>query len=335
MKELRREIMQSLNVLPVIVVALIGTGCSVTDDRSDASVVLEVISQDVVITAKHVQELAVRVSYPRGGAASYPLIVFSHGNSLSNDTYDALLNNWVRKGYVVAAPRHLDSGSRDYVNELIGRVGRDWVSASRVLDLSVVIDQIESITLGFSDFSGTVRTDRVIAAGHSSGALTAQLAAGATLERSGKSVYSLPAQLRDSRIVAAVALSSPGEIPGVLTAATWRNLDAPQLVITGTKDVFEFLWPQHSDHFIAYETARPGQNYLLVIDGMDHYLGNLIGRLDREALSQPIALEIVTAATLEFMHAYLTADDSAVAVAVMADYIESSQRLEIIRFDHR
>ena len=159
------------------------------------------------------------------------------------------------------------------------------------------------------DFQARINTQSVIAAGHSYGALTAQYLGGATIELIGDSRYPLPDTLKDERVSAIVAISPPGTIAGRISQKTWHDLKIPQLVVTGTNDVFPHIWPNYQDHFVSYLSAQEGDNYLLVLDQMDHYLGNLIGRLDREEQPQTTALHNLNEISLLFTQSYLNNDN--------------------------
>ena len=260
---------------------------------------------DVAVETAHSGTIEVRASYPEGVADRFPVIVFSHGHYLTNDAYDALTKKWVEQGFVVLAPQHMDTGDRARVAKITEDVGSDWIAAARILDIKASLDQIDRLMASMIGFTGQVSTNRVIAAGHSLGALTAQLLGGATLEKQNDSRYPMPSMLRDDRVIAVVAISPPGEMPGYLTRKTWEGFDMPQLVITGTRDVFEYLWPDYRAHLVSYLTAEPGHNYLLVLDGMDHYMGGVIGRLDRPGPRQWDARDSAAEAALLFMHRYL------------------------------
>jgi hypothetical protein len=56
---------------------------------------------------------------------------------------------------------------------------------------------------------------------------------------------------------------------------------------------------------MSFDTASPGENYALVTQGADHYLGNLICRLERENPPQYDALKMVNAVTTAFLDAYV------------------------------
>lgn len=272
-----------------------------------------------------------RISYPVG-EAQYPLIVFSHGHFLDNKSYQHLTDHWVANGYIVIAPKHIDSGDMDKVSALSKKVGSDWVWASRILELSSIIDNAKRIMASLGEFEGSVTIERVIAAGHSLGALSSQQLAGAALERQSNSLYSIPDTLSDERIVGVVAVSPPGLMPDYLSKRTWKNFSTPQLVVTGTKDFFPNLWPNYQDHFVSYHSAVAGNNYLLVLNEVDHYFGNLIGRLERKETPQVNALNTLKEISLKFIKSYLTGDDKAFNKFVKGD---PSKGKDIVLFEHR
>ena len=52
---------------------------------------------------------------------------------------------------------------------------------------------------------------------------------------------------------------------------------------------------------MSFETSLPGGKYALVVQGADHYLGNLICRTGKDAEPQRHALMMVRAATTAFI----------------------------------
>lgn len=297
-------------------------------------------SIDIIVgtTEKNKRAVNLAVSYP-SGESEYPLIVFSHGHALDNQSYANLTDYWVERGYFVVAPLHLDSGGDlAVVSGITEKYGRDWIAASRILEMKAAIDQIANIVSSLDDFQGTVLTDQVIAAGHSYGALSSQQLSGAKVELSDDSIYPLPASLVDERIVAVVAVSPPGLMKNHLTEATWLDYKTPQLVVTGPNDFFPFIWPNYEDHFVSYLTAQPGSNYLLVLDEMDHYLGNLIGRLERDGPPQRLALKNLQEVSFMFIENYLSRTSPAHGKAKLSqldDYDQINNRDGILRYEHR
>ena len=64
---------------------------------------------------------------------------------------------------------------------------------------------------------------------------------------------------------------------------------------------------------MSWETARPGDKYALVVQGADHYLGNLICRTGRDATPQDDALRMVQIASTAFLDARLKGSEAAAA----------------------
>ena len=305
------------------------------DKDSSQAQVFDVGYEDISLETEHSGAIDVRISYPLGSNKAHPFIIFSHGHYLTNTDYHALTDKWVEQGYVVAAPLHLDTGSYDEVAAVNEKFGGDWVAAARPLDMLAILDSGEDITRALKGFQGSIRTDQVIAAGHSLGALSAQWMAGATFETHAWSLYPLPEKLSDPRIVAVVAISPPGLFQDHFSEVTWSTLSTPQLVVTGTNDVFEHVWTDYREHLISYYSAIPGNNYALVIDEMDHYLGNLIGRLNREEEPQLQALDLVVERSLAFMDAYLESPTSPDSKAQLDNFEEFIQRPGVVTYEQR
>jgi predicted dienelactone hydrolase len=146
------------------------------------------------------RDLQVRVSAPTAGR-DLPVVVFSHGMTLSMDDYGPLADFWAARGFVVIQPTHLDSlglAPDDPRTPLLWRI--------RAGDLTRILDQLGTIEAGVPGLAGRVDRDRVAAAGHSWGAQTASMLAGARVIADGAPGESLA----DPRVRAAVLLSLPG-----------------------------------------------------------------------------------------------------------------------------
>ena len=278
------------------------------------------------------------ISFPIGDG-QFPLIVFSHGHALDNKSYRNLTDYWVERGYIMIAPLHLDSGGDLEATSLITeKYGSDWIAVSRLLELYTVIEQVDQIVTKLEDFQGEVLADKVIAAGHSYGALSSQQLSGANVELKDNSIYPIPSTLVNERVVAVVAVSPPGLMKDHLSEVTWQDYSTPQLVVTGPNDFFPFIWPNYEEHFVSYLTAKPGNNYLLVLDEMDHYLGNLIGRLERDGPPQTLALSNLQEISLQFIEHYLSTDFSEngdTFIQPPSEVSTISKRNGVLRFEHR
>lgn len=96
----------------------------------------------------------------------YPLVVFAHGLRGVPDDYAPLLQWWAGLGYVVAAPT-FPRTNRDANPVEAGDL------VNQPADVSFVITSLIASSANTSDpFAGAIDPKRVIAAGHSEGALT-------------------------------------------------------------------------------------------------------------------------------------------------------------------
>ena len=259
------------------------------------------------------RDILLNVYFPARGQ-DFPLVVFSHGNWSDKDSYDRIITHWVSHGYVVIAPNHLDccSAVQGIFNSL--RYGQVGLVQGRIDDLSRILDGVDQLEALAPDFAGKADTTRIAAAGHSFGAFSAQQLGGARVFDPEQDAYLTS---RDPRIRAVVALSPPGPMFDTITEGSWTTLEAPTLVSTGTWDVQPRFWPDWRMHLMSFDTALPNNKYALVIDGADHYLGNLICRTQRDAQPQEDALQMVQLASTAFLDAYIGQDTS--AGALLAD----------------
>lgn len=105
----------------------------------------------------------------------YPLVVFSHGFSLSPIVYSTLVEHYASQGYVVLAPEHnegFDGSLTEFWKELI----------DRPVDISRTIDYAEQLTKSGEPLAGMIDLDNVAVVGHSYGGYTALAAAGARFD---------------------------------------------------------------------------------------------------------------------------------------------------------
>jgi len=257
---------------------------------------------DLIIAATH-RELELNLYYPEDYSDNtFPLLLFSHGNWSDKDAYDRIIEHWTSHGYITISINHLDCCSM--LGGIISSIrhGQLGLIEGRINDLVFLLDNLDSLAVLVPAIAGKIDRDNIAATGHSFGAFSAQQLAGAgTFDPDDENYL----YFRDQRIKAVVAISPPGEMFDTITDGSWLEIEKPMLVTTGTWDSNEQFWPDWRAHKLSFDTAKPGQNYALVTQGADHYLGNLICTLDREITPQYDALNMLNVTTTAFLDAYL------------------------------
>lgn len=210
-------------------------------------------------------------------------ILFSHGFRSAPKHYQRLFKAWSAAGYEIFAPLHIDSVEyKDYESYPLDR---SWVT--RVEDVKAT--------------AALVKDKSYIAAGHSYGALLALTLCGAAPSAPADSAAG---SLRDPRAAAALALSPPGAIPGLIAPEGYGAVSTPIFVQTGDRDSFAAEIPWQT-HLAAYEQAHAGDKYALILEGVDHGFGGLIYDPIMFALSdQRRQLDEMSRLSLLFMSAF-------------------------------
>ena len=257
----------------------------------------------------------VRLYWPNSVARQgrVPLVVFSHGIGGSRRGYSYLGQHWASNGLASLHLQHVGSDRELWFGNPLGLVNRlqgaaqDREAIDRAMDLRFALDQL----LGTGGaFAPRIDAERIVAAGHSYGANTALLAAGARVERQGRAV-----DLREPRVSAAIVLSAPpfygeGDPARILAPVT-----VPTLHVTATGDVIRIpgYYSGAEDRVAVFEATGSTAKALAVFDGGSHsmftdragtggselnpqvkaatqalslaFLRNVFGQADREALA--------------------------------------------------
>lgn len=168
-------------------------------------------------------------------AGSVPLVVFSHGIGGSRDGYRYLGQYFAAHGFGSLHVQHVGSDRQIWRGNPFALTARlsDAAQAAealhRVQDLRFSLDQILAEPEG-----ARFDTRRIAAAGHSYGANTTLLIAGAMVEQNGQKV-----SLRDPRISAAIIISAPPFYDQGDPRQILGGIDIPSLHITATEDVIQ------------------------------------------------------------------------------------------------
>lgn len=237
--------------------------------------------------------------WPAAGK-THGFMVFSHGANSRPDKYDRLASAWAAAGWTVIAPLHADSPDHPGGGKIDPALGIPL----RLADMRGIITA--RAALGLPD-------GPVIAAGHSYGALIAQIMGGAGLEAPG---------VPDPDVAAIIAFSPPGPFPPRIPATAWASVARPMFVETGTGDVLPMMAPTWQVHRASYDTA-PGPAALFVGDGVDHYFGNIICRPERSEAPQTAQFDAALATSLAFLRLALAGKSLAPLRRAGASWVET------------
>lgn len=176
----------------------------------------------------------VRLYLPAGerSAGKLPLIIFSHGIGGSRNGYSYLGRFFAANGYASLHVQHVGSDRKVWFGNPFGL----WSRLSNAAKESEAIDRAHDVSFALDQFLASeagaqIDPERIIAAGHSYGANTTMLIAGAAAQSQGKIVA-----LRDERIKAAILISAPPFYGAKDTHRILAPLTIPTLHITATGD---------------------------------------------------------------------------------------------------
>jgi dienelactone hydrolase len=255
------------------------------------------------------REVLARLYMPTAQAnaatAKVPLVVFSHGIGGSREGYTYLGRYLAANGIAALHLQHPGSDRSVWFGNPIMMVSRlqnaakETEAIDRARDISFALDRV----LGDAQLAGRIDANRIAAAGHSYGANTTLLVAGARVEREGKVL-----DFRDSRIKAAVVISAPPFYGEGDPARILGGIQIPTLHITATGDEIKIpgYYSGSSDRVAVYEATsaqQPGARKMLAVfkEGSHSMFTDRLGTGGNELNPQ------VKIATRELKLAYLKA----------------------------
>lgn len=162
-----------------------------------------------------------------------PLIVFSHGIGSSRDGYGYLGRYWASHGIASLHLQHVGSDRHLWQGNVLGLLSRFQQAASdaeaiaRAQDFHFAVDQLLQ-----GEHGAHIAHDRIVAAGHSYGANTTLMVAGAKVVREGRLL-----QFRDPRVSAAILISAPPFYGESDFAPILSGITIPTLHVTTSDDV--------------------------------------------------------------------------------------------------
>lgn len=310
----------------------------------------EVASVDEIVLrdATRGKDLSLTIRYPKGDGP-FPVIVFSHGLGGAGKHYFPLTQHWATHGYVVLQPTHADSLSlrgeqdpddeRRPIEKMKAALEAPGAAKNRTKDVSFLIDSLGEIQKKVPQLAGKMDAEKIGVGGHSFGAHTTQLLAGAV---------HLHESHADARIKAFLLLSGQGSGRAGLSENSWDKIASPMMVMSGSLDTGAGgEGPQW--RMEPYRRAPAGDKYSVFLDGATHssFTGQYeekpsngskrrIERRKRpvpEGTDQKKIFEAVKISTMAFWDAYLKAG------AESKDYLRSGSFAEwgkpIVNFERK
>jgi predicted dienelactone hydrolase len=269
-------------LLPILLGLAHTTHAALSDAPGPFAV--ETVASVKLQDSKRDKHLDTLVRLPKG-EGKCPLIVFSHGFGASKEAFAPVSEHWASHGFVVIHPQHADAGRfsrspggegaddedrRARLREMLmkertssGGFNSPDAAANRVADVVAILDHLDDLEKAVPALAGRIDRERIGMAGHSFGAATSLLIAGAPTSASG-----VEKSLADPRIRCVLPISPSGAGEYGFTDASFGHLKMPMLCITGTRDFRPgrpIEWRRE-----AYDKSPPGGKYLLILDGANH-----------------------------------------------------------------
>jgi dienelactone hydrolase len=222
------------------------------------------------LDAARQRQVPVRLYLPDSASADQPvpLVVFSHGIGGSRAGYSYLGRYWASQGYASLHLQHVGSDRNLWVGNPFALVSRlqgaaqEAEALARVRDLSFALDQVLA-----GELAPRLDGQRIVAAGHSYGANTTLLAAGAAVQRNGAML-----DLRDARIKAAIVLSAPPFYGEASPQQILGPVRVPSLHVTATEDIIRIpgYYSGADDRVAVFDATGSARKTLAVFSGGSH-----------------------------------------------------------------
>jgi predicted dienelactone hydrolase len=196
------------------------------------------ITTDIEVQAETGPGLELRVHAPPAGER-LPVVILSHGMGGSREGLAYLGTHLAAYGYVAIHPTHSRSGSGLHQDRSRMAALRAMQEAmrdpetylQRTADVVRILDQLPRIAAAVPALAGRIDGQASAVVGHSLGACTTLMVAGAAVDLPG----SVGRSFADSRPRAFVALSPQGS-GGIFLRTSWQGIGRPMLMLTGSLD---------------------------------------------------------------------------------------------------
>ena len=228
--------------------------------------------------AQRQRQVPARLYLPQDAAIKAPLVIFSHGIGGSREGYSYIGKYLAANGIAAMHVQHVGSDRSVWFGNPIAMVGRlqdaakEGEAIDRTKDMRFALDQL----LSDASLGARIDAERIAAAGHSYGANTTMLLAGAKVQRAGGAL-----NLADPRIKAAVIISAPPFYGQGDPQAIVGSINVPSLHITATGDEINIpgYFSPAKDRVAVYEavSSAPGKLLAVFKDGSHSMFTDRLG----------------------------------------------------------
>ena len=219
-----------------------------------------------------------RLYLPKAAQAQSPLVIFSHGIGGSREGYSYIGKDLAAHGIAAMHVQHVGSDRSVWFGNPVAMVGRlqdaakEGEAIDRTKDMRFALDKL----LSDASLGARIDAERIAAAGHSYGANTTMLLAGAKVQRDGGAL-----NLADPRIKAAVIISAPPFYGQGDPEAIVGSISVPSLHITATGDEINIpgYFSPAKDRVAVYEavSSAPGKLLAVFKDGSHSMFTDRLG----------------------------------------------------------
>jgi hypothetical protein len=264
-----------------------------------------------------------RVHLP-AGKGPFPVIIFSHGFGGDLGLYGNTARAWAGAGYIVINPTHADSvrnpdpsvpaEHREVMRAIVaargggggggGREGlvalleKPFYLASRLADVAFLAGRLAAGEGLHPALHAKARPGPLGMAGHSYGAYTTEVLAGARLATASRN----PDAALRARFAACMPISGQGGGRMDLTAGSFAGIQGPLFQITGSRD-FGAAGETPQWRLEPFFQSPPGRKYAALVEGFNH------GGFDPAAGAEPA--DTLRAHQLAYWDAWLRGDADA------------------------
>ncbi len=316
----RNPTLAGLTLLGLAFASLLISGCASRPDRAarDLQLATELreLAPDVEARdlewndLKRNRSVPARVYLPKSGTIEQtrlPVVIFSHGLGGSRYGYSHLGRYWASQGFISVHLQHVGSdrsvwssnGTLSTLSNMQAAAGMTEVLA-RIADVRFAIDSL----LSEAEIRSLVDPERIAVAGHSFGANTALMAAGARFKEN-----NVVKEFGDPRIKAAIIMSPPSLPREHDPVFAYTSIAIPTLHLTGTSDYTPIpgFVTQAEDRRVPFDSMASTPRYLAVYSQGRHSMFNDWSRDDVSVSIKASTREL----TLAFLRATLGRDPAA------------------------